>query len=105
MECPVCLEPYGVERPAVGPSGFNNGCTHSFCEPCGFEMRRAGRPFRRAICRGDYTEWFVDTFCWLPPEYTDAAEIRQFVSDALGLLRGQGPNQLLETGQQILRHL
>ncbi len=101
MDCPICLEPYGVERPAVGPSG----CTHCFCEPCGFEMCRAGRPFRCAICRQDYTEWFVDTFCWLPPEYTDAAEIRQFVSAALELLRGQGPNQLLETGKKILRHL
>ena len=76
MDCPICLQPY-ANRPAVGPSGFQNG----------------------------YTEWFVDTFCWLPPEHTDAAEIRQFVSAALELLRGQGPNQLLETGKKILRQL
>ncbi len=70
-ECPICLEAFTEERPAKGPSlsGCSTECSHCICEQCGDDICEMGMmpPFACPICRRDYTQWFVDEFCWQPP--------------------------------------
>ena len=115
MECPICLEPFGPERPAMGPSvspaEYHNGCTRCFCEACGDAVCRTQTtvPIRCVICRRDQTQWFADAFCWMPPEHITADEIRDFALNVRRFLRGAlgtpSLDELLATGERILRHL
>jgi len=100
-DCPICLEPFSAERL---PIGCPTVCAHTFCEPCGNALRDGTPPFRCAICRADYTEWFIDRFCWMPPGYIEGADFHAFMEAALAAFEAQGVEpELLEIGRRIMR--
>ena len=86
-ECPVCLEAFTTEIPAKGPSisGYPSDCPHCICEECGDQLCVNGPPFRCPICRRDYTQWFVDEFCYTPP-LLDASMPREEIHQILDYL-------------------
>ena len=66
------------------------------------ECQRCG-DLRGGISSADYTERFVDRFCWTSPGYIEVADFQAFVEAALVALEAQGAKpELLDMGNHLL---
>jgi hypothetical protein len=101
-ECPVCLEAFTTENPAKGPSisGYPSDCPHCICEACGDQLCVNGPPFQCPICRRDYTQWFVDEFCYTPPPPLE--ELRRLVFELWPHFEATAAVGLMEAALEIL---
>ena len=109
-ECPICIEAFTEDRPALSPilGDRASSCRHWACSECWLSvMDDHPANWRCPWCREGLQEWLGETLADFgycpPPDAVGGEEIRHFASEALR--RVPLPSDLEQLARRILRHV